>query len=159
MGKESFYVAASRARQEFTVYTANSKALGVSIQQSRTKENALPLITQPKLTPQSSSLSRSSEFKLLVAAKYLIEYQGKFNPQNPQEKIYQSLDGTEIRRDKSYLTITQQGKELKFNRDNSVISNSFSTTQINHQIKARTNEMQQHLKLTQTKAHTWSISR
>ncbi len=159
VGKESFYVAASRARQEFTVYTANSKALGVSIQQSRTKENALPLITQPKLTPQSSSLSRSSEFKLLVAAKYLIEYQGKFNPQNPQEKIYQSLDGTEIRRDKSYLTITQQGKELKFNRDNSVISNSFSTTQINHQIKARTNEMQQHLKLTQTKAHTWSISR
>ncbi|MDJ0680793.1 MAG: MobF family relaxase [Xenococcaceae cyanobacterium MO_167.B52] len=159
VGKESFYVAASRARQEFTVYTANSKALGVSIQQSRTKENALPLVNQQQLTPQTSSLSRSSEFKLLVAAKYLIEHQGKFNPQNPQEKIYQSLDGTEIRRDKSYLTITQQGKELKFNRDNTAITNTFSPTQINHQIKARTNEMQQHLKLTQTKAHTWSISR
>ncbi len=148
----------SPRQQEFTVYTANSKALGVSIQQSRTKENALPLVTQQKLTPESSSLSRSSEFKILVAARYLIEHQGKLNPQNPQEKIYQSLDGTEIRRDKSYLTITQQGKELKFNRDNTIVSNTFSTVQINHQIKARTNEMQQHLKLTQTKAHTWSIS-
>lgn len=152
VGKESFYVAASRARQEFTVYTANSKALGVSVTKSRGQENALPLITKQKL-------SRDSEFKLLVAAKYLVEHQGKFNPQNPQEKTYQSLDGTEIRRDKNYLTIKQQEKELKFNRDNTTVNNTFSVTQINYQIQARTNEMQQHLQLNKAKTQNRSISR
>ncbi|VEP14646.1 Conjugative relaxase domain protein [Hyella patelloides LEGE 07179] len=152
VGKESFYVAASRARQEFTVYTASSKALGVSVNKSRGQENALPLITTQKP-------SRNSEFKLLVAAKYLVEHQGKFNLQNPQEKTYQSLDGTEIRRNKNYLTIKQQEKELKFNRDNTTVNNTFSATQINYQIQARTNEMQQHLQLNKAKTQNRSISR
>ncbi len=151
VGKESFYVAASRARYEFTVYTANTKSLGLSVTKSRAQENALPLVMKQKP-------SRQEEFKLLIAAKYLIEHQGKLNPQNPQEKIYKAFDGTEIRRSKDYLTITQQDKELSFNRDNTTINNTFSATQINHQIKARTNEMQQHLKLNQTKTQNWSIS-
>ncbi len=151
VGKESFYVAASRARHEFTVYTANTKSLGLAVTKSRAQENALPLVMKQKP-------SRQEEFKLLIAAKYLVEHQGKLNPQNPQEKIYKSLDGTEIRRSKDYLTIIQQGKELQFNRDNTTINNTFSAKQINHQIKARTNEMQQHLKLNQTKTQNWSIS-
>jgi conjugative relaxase-like TrwC/TraI family protein len=44
VGRESFYVAASRARQEFVIYTASASDLGVTIQQSRANENALDLI-------------------------------------------------------------------------------------------------------------------
>jgi conjugative relaxase-like TrwC/TraI family protein len=44
VGKESFYVAASRAKQEFKIYTASTKALGLTVEKSRTQENALSLI-------------------------------------------------------------------------------------------------------------------
>jgi predicted lipoprotein with Yx(FWY)xxD motif len=150
--KESFSVAASRARQELTVYTANSQALGVSATKSRGQENMPPLIDKQKL-------SRSTEFKLLVAAKYLVEHQGKFNPHNPQEKSYQSLDGTEIKRDKNYLTITQGDRKLQFDRNNATVKNTFSASEIKSQIQARTKEMQEHLQLEQTQTQEWSISR
>ncbi|MEY3825897.1 MAG: hypothetical protein RLZZ148_710, partial [Cyanobacteriota bacterium] len=42
-GRESFYVAASRARKEFVVYTASGQDLGVTVQLSRASENALEL--------------------------------------------------------------------------------------------------------------------
>ncbi len=44
IGRESFYVAASRARQEFVVYTANTQDLGVTVQISRANENAKDLV-------------------------------------------------------------------------------------------------------------------
>ncbi len=44
IGRESFYVAASRARQEFVVYTANTQDLGVTVQISRANENAFDLV-------------------------------------------------------------------------------------------------------------------
>ena len=44
IGKESFYVAASRAKQEFVVYTKNAVDLGVTIQLSRKNENAHELV-------------------------------------------------------------------------------------------------------------------
>ena len=44
IGRESFYVAASRARQEFIVYTANTQDLGVTVQISRANENAKDLV-------------------------------------------------------------------------------------------------------------------
>ncbi len=44
IGRESFYVAASRARQEFVVYTANTQDLGVTVQISRANENANELV-------------------------------------------------------------------------------------------------------------------
>ena len=47
VGRESFYVAASRARQEFVVYTASAQDLGVTIQMSRANENALDLVPNP----------------------------------------------------------------------------------------------------------------
>ena len=151
VSKESFSVAASRARKEFTVYTASSQALGVSVTKSRGQENALPPINNQKP-------ARSSEFKLLVAAKYLVEQQGKLNSSKPLEKIYQSLDGTTIKRDKNSLTITQGNRELQFGNNNVTVKNTFSALEIESQIKARTNEMQQHLQLNQTQTQEWSIS-
>ena len=159
VGKESFYVAASRAKCEFKVYTASTKALGISIERSRAQENALSLIMKQQLNQKLSTPSREQEFKLLVCAKYLVESQGTLNPQNNSVKSYKSPDGTEIKRDKNSLSITHQGKELIFNRDNATVKNTFSLSQINHQVKARTNEMQQHLKLTRTQTHSRSISR
>ena len=44
IGRESFYVAASRAKQEFVVYTKNAVDLGVTIQLSRKNENAHELV-------------------------------------------------------------------------------------------------------------------
>jgi conjugative relaxase-like TrwC/TraI family protein len=44
IGRESFYVAASRAKQEFMVYTKNAIDLGVTIQLSRKNENAHELV-------------------------------------------------------------------------------------------------------------------
>ena len=44
ISRESFYVAASRARQEFVVYTANTQDLGVTVQISRANENAKDLV-------------------------------------------------------------------------------------------------------------------
>jgi conjugative relaxase-like TrwC/TraI family protein len=49
IGRESFYVAASRARQEFVVYTKNTVDLGVTIQLSRKNENAHELVQSADL--------------------------------------------------------------------------------------------------------------
>ena len=159
VGKESFYVATSRAKYEFKVYTASTKALGLSIEKTRAQENALTLITEQKREQKLHPISREEEFQLLIAAKYLVEHQGQLNSLNPQEKVYKSIDGSEIKRSQDSLTITHQGKELKFNRENATVKNTFSSSQIKHQLKARTNEMQQHLKLTRTQTHSKSISR
>jgi conjugative relaxase-like TrwC/TraI family protein len=162
VGRESFYVAASRAKHEFKVYTASTKALGLSVEQSRGQENALSLVIKQQfnqLNQQLSTPSREQEFKLLVAAKYLVEQAGQLDPQNLQVKSYKAIDGTEIKRDKDSLTITHQGQELRFNRDNATVKNTFSATEIDRQIQARTNEMQQHLQLTRTQTQSRTIGR
>ena len=159
VGKESFYAAASRAKHEFKVYTTSTKALGLSVEKSRAQENALTLITEQKREQKLHLISREEEFQLLITAKYLVEHQGQFNSIYPQDKVYKSVDGTENTRNQDDLTITHQGEELKFNRDNATVKNTFSLSQINHQVKARTNEMQQHLKLTRTQTYSRSISR
>ena len=159
VGKESFYVAASRAKHEFKVYTASTKALGLSIEKSRAQENALNIDIKQYFSSPVSIPTREEEFKLLITAKYLVEHQGQFNSLNSQEKVYKSVDGTEIKRSEDSLTITHQDKELKFNRDNATVKNTFSLSQIKHQLKARTNEMQQHLKHTRIHTYSRSISR
>jgi conjugative relaxase-like TrwC/TraI family protein len=121
VGKESFYVAASRAKHEFKVYTASTKALGLSVEKSRGQENALSLVMKQQLNQQLSTPSREQEFKLLVAAKYLVEQVGNLDPQHLHLKSYRASDGTEIKRDRDSLTITHQGQELKFDRDNALI--------------------------------------
>ena len=160
VGKESFYVAASRAKHEFKVYTSSTKALGLSIEKSRGQENALSLIMKQKLDQQlSTTPTREQEFKLLVSAKYLVESQGVLNPNNSQIKNYKSSDGTEIKRDKDSLTIIHQSKELVFNRDNSTIKNTFTSNEIDRQIKVRNNEMQQHLNQNRTQTQSLTIGR
>ena len=159
VGKESFYVAASRAKHEFKVYTASTKALGLSVEKSRGQENALSLVMKQQIDRQLSTPSREQEFKLLVAAKYLIESQGKSDLQNPQIKSFRTLDGTEIKRDRDSLTISHKGQELKFDRDNATVGNTFSINELKQQIKTRTIEMQQHLKLTRTQTHSRTIGR
>ena len=161
VSRESFYVAASRAKYEFQVYTASTKALGLSIEQSRGQENALSLIAkkQQQLEPQRLTPSPEQEFKLLISAKYLVESLGKSCSNNPQIKSYKSLDGTEIKRDKNSLTITHQGQELIFNRDNATERNTFTAREIKYQIQARNNEMQQHLYQNRTPTHSRTIGR
>lgn len=162
VGKESFYVAASRAKHEFKVYTASTNALGLSVEKSRGQENALTLIAKQQfnqLNQQLSVPSREQEFRLLVAAKYLVEQVGKLDPQNLQLKSYRVIDGTEIKRDRDSLTITHQGQELKFDRDNATVKNTFSAAEIEGQIQARSNQMQQHLQLTPTQTQSFTIGR
>jgi len=160
VGKESFYVAASRAKQEFKVYTASTKALGLSIEKSRGQENALNLIMkQQQLNRKLSIPSREQEFKLLMSAKYLLSSQGVIDRNNAHQKIYKSQDGTEIKRDKDFLFITHQGKELVFNRDNSTIRNTFSAQEIERQITDRNLEMEQHLNQNHTQTHSRTIGR
>ena len=158
VGKESFYVAASRAKHDFKIYTASTKALGLSIEKSRGQENALNLIMKQKLNRQLSTPSREQEFKLLVSAKYLVQNQGVLDPNNHSIKTYRSPDRTEIKRDKNSLTITHQGKELIFNRDNTRVRNTFTTNEIDRQIQARNNEMQ-HLNQNRTQTYSRTIGR
>ena len=100
--------------------------------------------------PESYNIPRSEEFKLIVAAKYLVEQLGaKLRKTEASQntlssvKVYQAKDGTQIKREPGGLTITHQGKEVQFDRHNSRIFNTFSPQQIQSQIKARTNELQQ----------------
>ena len=155
VGKESFYVAASRAKHEFKVYTASTRALGLSIEKSRGQENALTLIVKQQFDRQiSTTPTREQEFQLLVAAKYLVERLGTLNPHHPQVKTYKSSDGTEIKHDKDSLAITHQGKELVFGKDNATVRNTFSVGELKLQIEARTNQMKQHLKQSHTRTYS-----
>ena len=61
VSRESFYVAASRAKHEFKVYTASKKALGLSVGRSRAQENAIPLIVKQPLFQQSSIPTREEK--------------------------------------------------------------------------------------------------
>lgn len=207
IGRESFYVAASRARQEFTVYTANAQNLGLWVHQSRAQENALPLIAEQPLihnqfnqvagqnlqqqqdakqqalsailhqeTPSSQlnqllrqplqkisepgqSPTRDQEFRLLVQTKYLVEEKGEPNPQNSQEKIYRSADGTELRCSPEHFRIIQGNSELEFGKDNAAIKNTFSFEQMQAQINARTAEAQRLTAIDRSINRGWSISR
>ena len=160
VGKESFYVAASRAKDKFKVYTAGIKALGISIEKSRGQENALSLVVKQQLNQKLSiKPTREQEFKLLVLAKYLLESQGVSELNNSQVKSYRSADGTEMKRNRNSLTVTYQGKELIFNRDNSTAKNTFTATEIGRQIQARNNEMQQHLHQNRTQTQSLTIGR
>ena len=135
------------------------KLLGLSVEKSRAQENALNLGIKQYSSSPVSIPTREEEFKLLITAKYLVEHQGQFNSLNPQEKVYRSVNGTEIKRSQDSLTITHQDKELKFNQDNATVKNTFSSSQIKHQLKARTDEMQQHIKQNRIHTHSRSISR
>lgn len=100
---------------------------------------------EPQRASQDSQIpvpspTREQEFKLLVQSKYLVEEKGERNPQNSQEKIYKSADGTEIKLSADRLIISRRGSELEFGRDNATVKNTFSWQQMQEQIQARTTE-------------------
>jgi conjugative relaxase-like TrwC/TraI family protein len=63
VGRESFYVAASRARQEFVVYTANAIDLGVTVQLSRANENASELVAPTRLSREERKTTAPAQQK------------------------------------------------------------------------------------------------
>ena len=92
IGRESFYVAASRAKQEFVVYTKNAVDLGVTIQLSRTQENARDLVlredspknqekNQDKSEP-TNQLNQLNEIELINSLNRLSQWQ-KESPKKP----------------------------------------------------------------------------
>ncbi len=74
VGRESFYVAASRAKQEFVVYTKNAVDLGVTIQLSRKNENAHELV---QLNDSPKNQETRQELDRLTTTRTLSE------PTNP----------------------------------------------------------------------------
>ena len=108
IGKESFYVAASRAKQEFVVYTKNAVDLGITIQLSRKNENAHELIpssdspndrdrsipldrqqtTKTKSEP-SNPLFQLNEIELINSLSRLSQWQ-KESPKKPNWNYGQS---------------------------------------------------------------------
>ena len=87
IGRESFYVAASRARTEFVIYTASTQDLGVIVQISRANENAQDLVTpilQNNTEPRSSVASLGiNEIDSSVTEEK--EAQGDRSIQTPQQ--------------------------------------------------------------------------
>ncbi len=86
IGRESFYVAASRARQEFVAYTASTQDLGVTVQISRANENAQYLVN-----------SSVTEEKVV---------------NNAQSKL-QATQTVKPQQDKPSLTLTEQTPQLE----------------------------------------------
>ena len=99
IGRESFYVAASRAKQEFVVYTKNAVDLGVTIQLSRKNENAHDLVSSNDLpknheknqvrqqtaktkSEPNNQLNQLNEIELINLLKRLSQWQ-KESPRKP----------------------------------------------------------------------------
>jgi hypothetical protein len=80
IGRESFYVAASRAKSEFVVYTASSQDLGVTIQQSRESENALDLVNPSVSREEASKKKRTQRAQPTQTAAPQPENQSNWEP-------------------------------------------------------------------------------
>ncbi len=89
IGRESFYVAASRARQEFVVYTANTQDLGVTVQISRANENAKDLVNSAVVKEKVVDNAKSEEIS--QAANYQQDKTSKPSlPSKEQESSHSS---------------------------------------------------------------------
>ena len=99
IGRESFYVAASRARQEFVVYTKDAVDLGVTIQLSRQNENAHELV-------QSKDLSKSLE-KSRELAQRLKELKQEL------QKSHLSPDVTKTPAESNHESIPKQSRKSR----------------------------------------------
>jgi conjugative relaxase-like TrwC/TraI family protein len=80
IGRESFYVAASRAKSEFVVYTASAQDLGVTIQQSRANENALDLVNPSVSREEASKKERTQRAQPTQTAAPKPENQSNWEP-------------------------------------------------------------------------------
>ena len=134
IGRESFYLAASRAKQEFVVYTKNAVDLGVTIQLSQKSENAHELV-QPADSPKPSievnkqsltppqqttktepepfhQLNHLNDTELVDSLTRLSQWQ-KDSPNKPDDHYGQSLDRQieQFKKEKARL-----GKRLKLQK-------------------------------------------
>ena len=131
IGRESFYVAASRAKQEFVVYTPNAQDLGVTIQLSRQNENAHELVspsnlpnarnrgieadrltTTFSLSEPTNQLSQLNDTELINLRSRLSQWQ-KESPKKPLQnygrKLHQQLERLNMEK-------TQLDKQLKLQK-------------------------------------------
>lgn len=132
IGRESFYVAASRAKQEFVVYTKSAVDLGVTIQLSRKNENAHELIpssdspndrdrsilldrqqtTSKTKSEPTNQLSQLNDVELIDSLNRLSQWQ-KESPKKPNwnygQNKHQQLE--QLNKEK-----TQLDKQLKLQK-------------------------------------------
>lgn len=131
IGRESFYVAASRAKQEFVIYTKNAQDLGVTIQLSRQNENAHQLVspsdspnarnqdieadrltTTRTLSEPTNQLSQLNDTELIHSLNRLSQWQ-KESPKKPNRnygrKLHQQLERLNLEK-------TQLDKQLKLQK-------------------------------------------
>jgi conjugative relaxase-like TrwC/TraI family protein len=103
IGRESFYVAASRAKQEFLVYTKNAIDLGVTVQLSRKNENAHELVQSADLSKiietRQEAVRRFQELKIELQKSHLSPDVSKAkaesnhdSTQKPSQKSRDSID-------------------------------------------------------------------
>lgn len=108
LSKESWYVAASRAKLEFTVYCGEKAQLRESIQSSRAQQPAIDLIHPLTSMPTKRSAPTSPPFKPeLLAAQFRILTDQILAP----EAVYQD-NGLRIERSNGRLTVSIEGKEV-----------------------------------------------
>ena len=131
IGRESFYVAASRAKQEFVVYTKNAVDLGVTIQLSRKNENARDLVSSEdssknkeknqQLDRQQTTLTKSestnplfqlNDTELINSLNRLSQWQ-KESPKKPSGNYGRNLHQQLERLNKEK---TQLDKQLKLQK-------------------------------------------
>ena len=144
-------LASSISTNQLTVYTNDSQSLGLY---SNSIQNSYPLSISPIEPP-----TRSQEFELLLASKYLIEHHRDLNPTNNDVQTFQSSDGLEITRTSDSLTISHDGAQLVFDSHNATIIDTFDSNQIDLLIESLGSQMLQHQQQIElTQSHSRSIS-
>jgi len=108
LSRESWYVAASRAQLEFTVYCGEKAQLRESIQSSRAQQPAIELIHPPTPTPIKALTPTPPPLRPeLLAAQFRILTDQILAP----EAVYQD-NGLRIERSSKRLTVSIEGKEV-----------------------------------------------
>jgi len=108
LSRESWYVAASRASLEFTVYCGDKAQLLESIQSSRAQQPAIELIPPPMPTTTLEPAPTPPPLRPeLLAAQFQILTDQIFAP----EAVYQS-QGLRIERSNSRLKVSISGEEV-----------------------------------------------
>ncbi len=122
IGRESFYVAASRARQEFVAYTASTQDLGVTVQISRANENAQYLVN-----------SSVTEEKVVNNAQSKLQATQTVKPQQDKPSLTLTEQTPQPEQDKPSnpsLTLTEQESSHSSNEpDERSVRNESETNQ------------------------------
>ncbi len=145
IGRESFYVAASRAKQEFVVYTASVQDLGVTVQISRTNENALDLVkSSPSREKENEEyLNRERKIEEERDNKQLLNQNNKTEEQRETKKHFNRDKKTEEQSQKSHQLLNQ-----------STVLNSLSSVKSPQEFLVKSEPSTKQLQLTDAKLIT-----